>query len=86
MSDPSDATPGTNRKRWLGWVIAAIAVPPLLAATTTTVSDDRIEDDLTARTEAALAGDGYRDATVRFHGRDATITVASTVDTAGSRS
>jgi outer membrane protein OmpA-like peptidoglycan-associated protein len=86
MSDPSDASTGT-KKRWLGWLIGVIAVPPLLAAVTSTASEDRVQDDLTTRTESALADAGYRNAAVRYSGRDATVTApaASEADTAKIR-
>ncbi len=75
MSEPSDAQDG-RKKRWVIWLVSLIAVPPLLAAMTSVVNRKSIEQDLTSRTESALAEAGHQNATVEYRGRDATVTTA----------
>jgi outer membrane protein OmpA-like peptidoglycan-associated protein len=82
MSDPSDTS--STKKRLLAWVVGVLAVPPLLAALTSVVNRTSIENDLTNRTETALADAGYDDVTVEYQGRDATVTTSDASADAGA--
>jgi len=61
---------------WLPLLLAALLVPLALTALATLTgigTRDSIQDDLTARGNAALAAAGISGATVSFSGRDATV-------------
>ncbi len=62
------------RPPWLLLVAAAVVVPTVLAGLTLLWPRPQIESALTERAQAALAAAGISGATVRFDGRDATIT------------
>ena len=64
-------------------VAAAIVVPSVLAGLTLLWPRPQIESALTERAQAALSAAGITGATVRFDGRDATIT--GLTDTAAAR-
>lgn len=61
---------------WLPLLLAALLVPLVLTALATLTgigTRDTVQDDLTARSNAALAAAGISGATVSFAGRDATV-------------
>lgn len=62
------------RPPWLLVVAAAVVVPSVLAGLTLLWPRPQIESALTERAKAALSAAGISGATVRFDGRDATIT------------
>jgi outer membrane protein OmpA-like peptidoglycan-associated protein len=62
------------RPPWLPLVAAAVVVPSVLAGLTLLWPRPQIESALTERAQAALSAAGISGATVRFDGRDATIT------------
>jgi outer membrane protein OmpA-like peptidoglycan-associated protein len=63
--------------------VAAVVVPTVLAGLTLLWPGSQIETTLTERAQAALSAAGISGATVRFDGRDATIT--GLTDTAAER-
>jgi outer membrane protein OmpA-like peptidoglycan-associated protein len=62
------------RPPWLALVAAAVVVPSVLAGLTLLWPRPQIQSALTERAQAALSAAGISGATVRFDGRDATIT------------
>jgi outer membrane protein OmpA-like peptidoglycan-associated protein len=62
------------RAPWLPLIAAAVIVPAVLAGLTLLWPRPQIEGALTERAQAALAAAGISGATVRFDGRDATVT------------
>ncbi len=69
-------------RRGLGgwWILALILVPLLIATLATWTRHGAIEDDLTQRTTLVLQDHGFADATVRFAGRDAEVSVSPGAD------
>jgi outer membrane protein OmpA-like peptidoglycan-associated protein len=61
------------RSPWLALVAAAVVVPSVLAGLTLLWPRPQIQSALTERAQAALSAAGISGATVRFDGRDATI-------------
>ena len=89
MDRPDDASATTRTTyeresdtRWahrnLGgaWWLALLAVPLLLAALVAAVKGGDIENDLGARSTAALSDAGLNGVDLDFSGRDATISAA----------
>ncbi|MEV6875168.1 OmpA family protein [Amycolatopsis sp. NPDC051128] len=60
-------------RRWILMVPIAVLVTALLAAVVTWVRAGDIQQDLTSRAQAALAGAGLSAGHLGFHGRDATL-------------
>lgn len=58
-----------------GWFVAMLAVPLVVTGVATRVTTDRLEADLTVRTQQALIRGGFRDVKVRFEGRDGTVSL-----------
>ena len=73
-TDAGHARRSAPRPPWLLLVAAAVIVPSVLAGLTLLWPRPQIESALTERAEAALSAAGISGATVRFDGRDATIT------------
>lgn len=73
-TDAGQARRSAPRPPWLLLVAAAVIVPSVLAGLTLLWPRPQIESALTERAEAALSAAGISGATVRFDGRDATIT------------
>lgn len=72
----TDEAAGTARRAPLAWWwVALLAIPLVLAALGSWLTHKAIEDDLTARTTAALKEAGYTPQSVSFSGRDGTISV-----------
>ena len=82
-TDAGKARRSAPRPPWLLLVAAAVVVPSVLAGLTLLWPRPQIESALTERAEAALSAAGISGATVRFDGRDATITGLS--DTAAAK-
>jgi outer membrane protein OmpA-like peptidoglycan-associated protein len=82
---PPDAGPSPRsalRTPWVALVASAIAVPTILAGLTLLWPGNQIQNTLTERAGAALSAAGISGATVRFDGRDATITGVSDAEAA----
>jgi outer membrane protein OmpA-like peptidoglycan-associated protein len=73
-TDAGQARRSALRPPWLLLVAAAVIVPSVLAGLTLLWPRPQIENALTERAQAALSAAGISGATVRFDGRDATIT------------
>lgn len=71
-------------RRGLGgaWWLALAGIPLLLALLGSVVSRGGVESDLTAAAQKALSAAGVSGATVKFDGRDATVTLPAGVDAA----
>ena len=61
------------RRAWLPLLLAAIAVPLIVAAIAVATRRGHIQGDLSTRARTALAAAGIPNAQVSFNGRDATI-------------
>ncbi|MFD7157580.1 OmpA family protein [Kribbella sp. NPDC059898] len=72
--------PGPVRRPLVIWLLAALAVPVLLTAILVPARAGTTEDDLRARTEAALKARGIEAGRVDFDGRDASVTVPQGAD------
>lgn len=81
---PDPGPPGRSAPRppWLPLVVSTIAVPTILAGLTLLWPGQQIENTLTDRAGAALSAAGITGATVRFGGRDATISGVSDAEAA----
>lgn len=77
--------PGLVRRPLVIWLLAALAVPVLLTAVLVPARAGTTEDDLRARTTAALKARGIETSVVDFDGRDAHITVPAGVDAGAVR-
>ncbi|GAA3134940.1 OOP family OmpA-OmpF porin [Kribbella aluminosa] len=77
--------PGPVRRPLVSWLLAALAVPVLLTAVLVPARAGTTEDDLRARTEAALKARGIETSSVEFDGRDAHVAVPVGVDEAAVR-
>ena len=79
---PDPGPPGRSAPRppWLALVVSAIAVPTVLAGLTLLWPNPQIQNTLTETAGAALSAAGISGATVRFDGRDATISGVSDAD------
>ncbi|MEU8221218.1 OmpA family protein [Kribbella sp. NPDC048915] len=72
--------PGLVRRPLVIWLLAALAVPVLLAAVLIPAKAGTTEDDLRERTEAALKARGIESSRVEFDGRNARVTVPAGTD------
>lgn len=80
--DPGPPDRSVPRPPRLPLVVSAIAVPTILAGLTLLWPGQQIENTLTDRAGAALSAAGITGATVRFGGRDATISGVSDAEAA----
>lgn len=78
--DPGPSDRSASRPPWLALVVSAIAVPTVLAGLTLLWPNPQIQNTLTQTAGAALSAAGISGATVRFDGRDATISGVSDAD------
>lgn len=80
--DPGPPDRSVPRPPWLPLVVSTVAVPTILAGLTLLWPGQQIENTLTDRAGAALSAAGITGATVRFGGRDATISGVSDAEAA----
>jgi outer membrane protein OmpA-like peptidoglycan-associated protein len=74
---PRHADRSTPRTPWLALTAAAVVVPTVLAGLTLLWPRPQIESTLVTAAESALSAAGISGATVRFDGRDATVSGVS---------
>lgn len=74
---PRHADRSTPRTPWLALTAAAVVVPTVLAGLTLLWPRPQIESTLATAAESALSAAGISGATVRFDGRDATVSGVS---------
>jgi outer membrane protein OmpA-like peptidoglycan-associated protein len=80
--DPGPSDRSAPRTPWAALVVSAIVVPTVLAGLTLLWPGQQIQATLTERAGAALSAVGISGATVRFDGRDATISGVSDAEAA----
>jgi outer membrane protein OmpA-like peptidoglycan-associated protein len=78
--DPGPSDRSAPRPPWLALAVSAIAVPTVLAGLTLLWPNPQVQNTLTGTAGAALSAAGISGATVRFDGRDATISGVSAAD------